>query len=167
MKLFGIKYLALLLITFAFVTACDDDSEVEVSPYIGNYVITKSSTAEILTLPTLEIGDINVPVNTDITVPIQTALLGSVDCASADKTYIELREDNTIYLSCEGANALNAGTWEELLNNIIKLNMNSTAIPSSPTGFALTVEEVELMSNKLTGKTSVPMPRERRPSRSP
>ncbi len=155
----NLKYLVLLLISFAFITGCDDDPEEEVSPYVGNYVITKASLAETLTLSILPNGQIPVPENTDITQAIQTALLGSVNCASADKSYIELRKDYSMYLSCEGANPMNAGTWEELSAQSLKLNMNNAAIPSSPTGFVLTVTEVNLSNTLLSGKTTVPMPK--------
>jgi len=155
----NLKYFILLLISFVFIISCDDDPEEEVSPYVGNYVITKASLAETLTLNILPNGQIPVPENTDITQAIQTALLGSVNCASADKSYIELRNDYSMYLSCEGANPMNAGTWEELSAQSLRLNMNNAAIPSSPTGFVLTVTEVNLSNNLLTGKTTVPMPK--------
>ena len=105
-------------------------------------------------------GDVPVPVGTNITVAIQTALLSAVNCSSADKSYVELREDFSMYLSCEGANELNAGTWEEVSVTSVKLNLNSTAIPSSPTGFVLTVTSVVEISGGLTGLTSVPLPKE-------
>ena len=109
----NLKYLILLLVSVAFI-GCEDDADEEISAYVGNYVISKASLAETLTLSILPNGEIPVPENTDITQAIQTALLGSVNCASADKSYIELRKDNSMYLSCEGANPMNAGTWEEL-----------------------------------------------------
>jgi hypothetical protein len=37
--------------------------------------------------------------------------------------------------------------------------MNSTAIPSSPTGFVLTVTDIVNDQAGLTGKTSVPLPK--------
>ncbi len=55
---------------------------------------------------------------------------------------------------------LDAGTWEEQSATVIVLSMNSTAIPSSPTGIVLTVTDVTLVSNVLTGTTSVPISRE-------
>jgi hypothetical protein len=36
--------------------------------------------------------------------------------------------------------------------------MNTTAIPSSPTGIVLTITDVSLVSNVLTGTTTVPIP---------
>jgi hypothetical protein len=38
--------------------------------------------------------------------------------------------------------------------------MNSTAIPSSPSGFVLTVSDVVQSSTGISGKTSVPLPKE-------
>jgi hypothetical protein len=65
-----------------------------------------------------------------------------------------------MYMSCEGANALNAGTWEEVSATELKLNMNSAAIPSSPSGFVLNVTNIVQSNNTMTGKTSVPLPKE-------
>ncbi|MFO7622124.1 MAG: hypothetical protein R6W81_12805, partial [Bacteroidales bacterium] len=55
---------------------------------------------------------------------------------------------------------LNAGTWEEVSATSLKLNLNSTAIPSSPTGFVLAVTDVVEISGGLSGLTSVPLPKE-------
>jgi hypothetical protein len=66
-----------------------------------------------------------------------------------------MREDNSLYLSCEGSSPLNAGTWEEVSATSLKLNMNSTAIP--PIGFVLTVTDIVEDANGLTGITSVPL----------
>ena len=70
-----------------------------------------------------------------------------------------MREDFSLYMSCEGANPLNAGTWTEVSSTELLLNLNSTAIPSSPTGIALTVTNVVKSNGILTGKTSVPLPK--------
>jgi hypothetical protein len=64
-----------------------------------------------------------------------------------------------LYLSCEGLTPLNAGTWEEVSATTLKLNMNSAAIPSSPTGFVLTVTDIVENASGLTGITSVPLPK--------
>ncbi len=155
--------LKLMVITFALsvtLTGCKKKDDPEVSKFVGNFVISKAELAEALTVPTVEVGNVPVPVGTNITVAIQTALLGAVNCSSADKSYVELREDFSMYLSCEGANELNAGTWEEVSATLVKLNLNSTAIPSSPTGFVLTVTNVVEISGGLTGLTSVPLPKE-------
>ena len=65
-----------------------------------------------------------------------------------------------MYMSCEFQNELNAGTWEEIDATTLKLNMNSTAIPSSPTGFVLTVTDIVKNATGLRGKTGVPIPKE-------
>lgn len=162
MKILDLKFLFLLLFSVTFITSCsdDDDPPIEVSPYIGNYVISHAEVSEAFSLKTVEGIDLPVAVGTDITAAIQASLLSAVTCSSADKSYIELREDKTIYLSCEKADPLNAGTWEELSETSIKLNMNNTAIPSSPTGFSLTVTDLALAGSLLSGTTQVPMPRE-------
>jgi len=88
---------------------------------------------------------------------IQTALLGAIDCVP-ESSVIELREDFSLYLSCATSmEELDAGTWEEQSETVIVLSMNSTAIPSSPTGIVLTISDVSLVSNVLTGTTTVPI----------
>ena len=63
-------------------------------------------------------------------------------------------------MSCEGTNAFFAGTWEEINTKTLKLNMNSTAIPSSPSGLVLTVTDIVHIPNGWQGKTSIQMPKE-------
>lgn len=154
------KFLFVLIASVALFASCGDDNEEEVSPFVGNYVISSAKVAApSFNLVTTTIP-LPVPVGQDITPGIQAALLGAVNCSSADKSWIELRKDKSIYMSCEGANAINAGTWEEVDSKTLKLNMNSTAIPSSPTGFVLTVNDMVKDANGWTGTTSVPMPKE-------
>jgi len=138
MKILKFKILAILVASLALFSGCDNDSEEEVSPFVGNYTISHAETAATITIKTVEMGTIPVPAGTDITQAIQTALLSSVDCSTADKSWVELRKDNSMYMSCEGTNELNAGTWEEIDSKTLKLNMNSAAIPTSESGFVLT-----------------------------
>jgi hypothetical protein len=158
MKLRNLKLLSVLLISFVFVASCGKDEE-KASLFVGDYVITEALVAETFTIPVTGIGNFPVPVGTPVTAAIQTALLSAVSCSSPDKTYVELREDFSLYMSCEGANPLNAGTWTEVSSTELRLNLNSTAIPSAPTGIALTVTDVEKSSGILTGLTSVPLPK--------
>ena len=149
--------LALLSVSLVFLSSCKDDPEEEVSPYIGDYIITKATLSENLVLQTLPITPMTVPAGTDITQMIVTALLGAIECEPAN-SLIELREDFSLYLSCTSSmEELNAGTWEEQSATVIILNMNNTAIPSSPTGIVLTISDVSLVSNVLTGTTTVPI----------
>ncbi len=157
MKTLNFKWLAIILPLFVLITDCKKEDEEEVSKFVGDYVISKAVLTEALTVPTVEMGNVPVPVSTDITQAIQTALLSAVSCSSADKSYVELREDNSMYLSCEGLNPLNAGTWEEVSPTSLKLNLNSTAIP--PNGFVLTVTDIVEDASGLTGITSVPLPK--------
>lgn len=152
--------LTFLSLALVFLSACDDDPEEEVSPYIGDYVITKASLVEPLILQTNEIGELVVPAGMIITPMIQDALLGSIDCEPAN-SLIELREDFSLFLSCASSmEEIDGGTWEEQSSTVIVLNMNSTAIPSSPTGFVLTVTDVTLTGDLLTGTTVVPISEE-------
>ena len=154
MKTLNFKLLAIILAMFVLIPCCKDD-EKEVSKYIGDFVISKAALVEALIVPTVEMGNVPIPLGTDITQSIQTALLSAVNCSSPDKSYVELREDNSMYLSCEGLTPLNAGTWEEVSPTSLKLNMNSTAVP--PIGFDLTVTNIVEEASKLTGITSVPL----------
>lgn len=156
MKISSLKFLALLFISVAWMQGCSDDTEEAVSPYVGNYVIAKATTAELFTVPT-NMGTIPIEQGKDITLAIQQALLSQVTCTSTP--LVELRKDFSIYISCNGSNALNAGTWQEVSATEIKLNMNSTAVPSAPAGIALNVTNVVRTSASLKGKTSVPLPK--------
>lgn len=158
MKTMHLKLLSILLISLGFIASCSEDTK-KVSSFVGNYVITEALVAETFTVPVTGIGDIPIPVGTPITAAIQTALLSAVSCSSADKTYIEIRKDFSLYMSCEGANPLNAGTWTEVSSSELLLNLNSTAVPSAPTGIALTVTDVVKTGGILTGMTSVPLPK--------
>ena len=159
MKVSKINILAILFASFAVFTGCKDKNKEEVSPYVGNYTISDATLAEAISLTT-NAGPISVPVGTNITLQIQAALLSSVDCASAGYAYVELRKDFSIHMSCAGQNDFNAGTWEEVDATTLTLNMNSTAIPSSPSGFVLTVTDIVKSATGISGKTSVPLPKE-------
>jgi hypothetical protein len=159
MKTSNFKWLAAFFALVVLIPNCKDDDKKDVSEFIGNYIINRAELTEALTVPTVEMGNIPVPVGTDITQLIQAALLSAVTCSSADKSYVELREDFSLYLSCEKLNPLNAGTWEEVSATSLKLNMNNAAIPSSPTGFVLTVTDIVTDQAALTGTTSVPLPK--------
>lgn len=157
MKTSYVKWLIAILALIVFIPDCKKDNGNNTSDFVGNYVINSAELEEAITVPTNEAGNVQIPVGTNITQLIQAALLSAVNCSSADKSYVELREDLSLYLSCEGANPLNAGTWEEVSATSLKLNMNSTAIPSSPTGFVLTVTDITMDQTGLTGTTSVPL----------
>jgi len=158
MKTMKFNLLAILVITLGFASSCKEDEEA-VSEFVGDYVITQATVTEAFTVPVTGMGNVPIAANTPITQLIQNALLGSVSCTSVDKSYIELREDFSLYLSCEKANPLNAGTWSEVSATELLLNLNSAAIPSSPTGLALSVTEVSKSGTVLSGKTSVPLPK--------
>ena len=156
MKTMNFKLLTILLISLGFIASCKED-EVKVSAFVGDYVITEATVAESFNVPVTGLGNIPIEVGTPITAAIQTALLSAVNCSSPDKSYIELRENFSLYLSCEGADPLNAGTWREVSATELKLNLNSEAV--KPVGIALTVTDVVKSSDILTGKASVPLPK--------
>jgi hypothetical protein len=160
MKVIKINVLAILFASFAVFTGCKDNSDEEVSQFVGNFTISNAEVAEEMSLTTNQVGDITVPVGTNITPQIQQALLSSLSCASAAYAYVELRKDFSIHMSCAGENEFNAGTWEEVNDSTLILSMNSTAIPSSPSGFVLEVNNIVKNETGMRGKTSVPLPKE-------
>jgi len=156
MKTMNLKFLTILLISMGFIASCKED-EVKVSSFAGDYVISEATVAESFNVPVTGYGSIPVAAGTPITAAIQTALLSAVTCSSPDKSYVELREDFSLYLSCEGADPLNAGTWKEVSATELKLNLNSAAV--QPAGIALTVTDVVKSGDILTGNASVPLPK--------
>ncbi|MDP4222987.1 MAG: hypothetical protein Q8868_06705 [Bacteroidota bacterium] len=158
MKTLIINRLAVMLALIMLIPGCKKNKN-EVSPFVGNYVIANAELSQAINVPTVEAGTVPIPVGTNITPLIQQALLSAVTCSSPDKSYVELRNDFSLYISCEGANPLNGGTWQELSNTSILLNLNSTAVPSSPIGLSLTVTAIVKDASKLTGTTSVPLPK--------
>jgi len=148
-----------LLLLAGFITSCGKDED-KTPIFIGNYFMTEAKVSETFSVPITGIPfPLPVPAGTDITSAIQTALLSSVSCSSADKTYIEIREDYSLYLSCELANELNAGTWTGISKTELLLNLNTSAVPSAPTGVALQITDVTKTGGVLSGKTSVPIPK--------
>jgi len=146
-----------LSVSLVFLSSCKEDPPVIVSPFIGDYVVTKATLAENLALHTNEIGVMTLVAGLDISEMIQTALLGAIDC-EPENSLIEMREDFSLYLSCSSSmEELDAGTWEEISETEIVLSMNSTAIPASATGIVLTVSEITMIGNTLTGTTTVPI----------
>jgi hypothetical protein len=158
MRKLNIKLVAFILILTGFTGGCSDDAE-KVNPLAGNYVITEATIAESFSIPIVGVGNLPVPAGIPITAAIQTSLLSAATCTSFDKTYLEMREDFSLYISCEGANPFNAGTWSEVSSSELLLNFNGTAIPSSPTGTALSITEVVKSDMVLSGKTIVPVPK--------
>lgn len=154
MKIINLYRLTILLAVFVILFGCKDDNESQVSQFVGNYSINQAKLAADLVIPTVQMGNYTIPANTDITTAIQSALLKSITCSPASDTYIELRKDNSIFFSCKGANALNAGTWEEVSSSSVTLNLNATAIP--PIGFSLAITDAVVDATGISGKTSVP-----------
>ncbi len=160
MKTSRLFLFALLSVAMVFLYSCNEEEEPEVSSFVGEWVITKATISEPMTLTTNEIGDIAIPANVEITSMIQDALLGAIECEPAN-SIIELLEDFSIVISCSTSmDEINAGTWEEQSATVIVLNLNATAVPSSGTGVVLTVTDVSISGSTLTGSTSVPVSKE-------
>ena len=84
MKNTRLLFLAFLSVSLVFLPGCKDDPEEEVSPYIGEYIITKATLSEAIVLQTLPTGPTTVPAGMDITTMIKTALLGAIECEPAN-----------------------------------------------------------------------------------
>lgn len=141
-------------------TACskDDEEAPADTSFVGSYVIAGAELTAPLTLTTNEIGDYTLRAGADITSMIQQALFSAVGCNVPENTLIDLRDDNSLFMTCAGESTeLNAGTWEEVSASVLKLNMNSSAIPSSPTGVVLEVKNITFSGYTLTGDTDVPL----------
>ena len=162
MKILKFKFLFLLITSVVLFAGCNDEKDEDVSAFVGNYVITKALVNSISPLiKTNEFGSIPIPPGTDITALIQQSLLSQVDCNNdPSKSWVELRGDKSMFMSCEGVNELNAGTWNDVSATELILNMNSAAIPSSPTGFVLSVTDIVIAGANMQGNTQVPLPKE-------
>jgi len=156
MRTLKLKLTAILIILLGFISNCSKD-EKKVSVFVGDYVITEATVAESFNIPITGVGNVPVQAGIPITTAIQTALLNAVSSCSADKTYVEMRDDFSLYMSCEGASPINAGTWSEVSATQLLLNLNSTAVP--PSGISLAVTEVVKNGTILTGNSTVPMPK--------
>ncbi len=163
MKRTNLFFLLSLFVSVIAFSSCDDDDTPDVSPYVGKYIIQNATVTES---PNLEIvygeDTMSVPfVGQDFTDMIRAALLGVVkDCS--EESYFELREDFTMYLGCEtGSYELAAGIWkEEDGGKTLKLSFNSDAIPSSPTGYEMIVQNVRLENGIMYSTTVIPTPRD-------
>lgn len=153
-KLLSIGFAAMLLI---FSGACSNDDTDETSKYVGSYQIKSATLAADLSIVT-DGGNVVVPAGAPITDAIKQALLGAAACTSPNNTYIELKSDQSIFMVCKDENkSLNAGTWAESNATDLALNLNATALP--PFGYQLTVKDVTLESNVLSGGASIPLPK--------
>jgi hypothetical protein len=163
MKVSNLKLFLPLTAAVILISNCSKDSTKTTSPFIASYVFTESKTALPIDIPVTTVSvdsmTLTAPSGTDITAAIEAALLGAINC-QAVPTYIELRSDHSIYYSCQGSNPINAGTWEEVSATELIMNLNSTAVPSSPTGIQLTISNIVTTSTSITGVTTVPLPKE-------
>jgi len=167
MQNFKLSLLFAALLAVPFFTSCGDDDKTEPdekSPYVGSYSI---KSAKVIESPDLEIvigeDTMTVPfVGQDFTAMIQTALLGVIPDCSADASLIELREDMSMYFSCSSSDfELHAGRWAEADNGTtLIMSFNSSAIPSSPTGFTLKVYNVKLEGGVMSSTAGIPIPKE-------
>jgi hypothetical protein len=159
MKKIAFKLLLAFIALAALTSRCKDNNNDVTTALVGNYTISSAVLAEPLPINTVEMGATTVPAKTPITNEIQAVLFSPADCTSAGNSLVELRKDNSLYISCAGQNAINAGTWEEPDATTLRLDLNSTAITSSPTGIELTVTDIVRYASGLRGQTRAPIPK--------
>ena len=163
MKISDLKLFLTVAAVVILISNCSKNSSKTASPFIGNFVFTEAKTTVPVNIPVrtalVDSMTITSPAGTDITAAIEAALLGAITCTN-QQTYIELRADNSVFYSCQGNNPLNAGTWEEVSATELILNLNSTAVPSSPAGISLTISSVVINAAGISGVTTVPLPKE-------
>lgn len=154
------KLILLMFMSLAFIlnSGCEKDTEEEeASPFIGNYLITYAQVTEPLVMQIVGSTPIAVPTGFPVTDMIQDALLGAIEC-TPENSLIELWEDNSLHISCKGTETeLDGGTWEEVSETVVRLNLNTTAIPNSSTGVTLEVKDITWEDNVLRGVTEVPL----------
>jgi hypothetical protein len=167
MKKFNLGIVLMLLVSVFVLSSCGDDATTEVDPYVGNYTIQKATLTDTVKMNIIINGTDNemsfpLPPGTDITQMIQGALLNAIPDCSPESSIVELREDNKLFMSCATSDfSLDAGTWSKQNNGtVIILNFNASAIPGSPSGFTLTVNNVKLENNIMYSNTTVPIPKE-------
>ncbi|MCH8233633.1 MAG: hypothetical protein IIB82_13455 [Bacteroidetes bacterium] len=159
--------MATVLAGLVFVTSCNDDDEVVVDPLIGDYQFksatylgtagTSGITAESIDViaPT---GVADPPTivltfnpNDDITAIISGAINGLIDCNDPANTTIELREDGSLWYSCnsETVTSISSGTW--VVNETagtLSLNVVSEALGVT---LSIVLNQFNLTSNILSG----------------
>jgi hypothetical protein len=158
MKTSILKSTIAVLIIVASFAACNKSND---NPdFTGNYIIGSVTLAGPLVVPTAESGDITVPIGTDITSLIRNDLLGTETCSTPENVNIELRNDFSLYLSCQGYYPVNAGTWEEVSSTALNLNLSPQVVPSSPAGVTLYVTGIIKDQTGLAGKAGLLLPKE-------
>jgi len=165
MSILKLSLLFAVLLSVPFFTSCGDD-ENEKSQYVGSYVITKATLVSPVEIPYV-VGDVEdtltIPPGIPFTEMIQNALLGVIEDCSEDASYLELKEDNSMYLTCGTTGwTLHAGIWkEEEDGTVIIMIFNQDAIPSAPGGFQLKTTNVELKNGIMSSTTEkIPFPKE-------
>ena len=165
-----LSFSALFAILFAslLVTSCGDDNNDEdtKSPYVGSYLISKATLASDIEIPYVIAGEektFSIPKGAPFTELITNSLLGVIKDCSEDASYIEFRDDNSMYLTC-GTTGWNlyAGIWKEEDNGkVIIMTFNQDAIPAAPDGgFTLKITNVELENGIMSSTTDkIPFPK--------
>lgn len=162
-----LSLMATVLAGLVFVTSCNDDDDVEVDPLVGDYQFKKATylgTAGATGI-TAESIDVIAPTgipdppttvltfnpNDDITAIISGAINGLIDCNDPANTTIELREDGSLWYSCnsETVTSISSGTW--VVNETagtLSLNVVSEALGVT---LSIVLNQFNLTSNILSG----------------
>jgi len=170
MKNLNLSLLFAVLLSALFFTSCGDDGKTEPddkSPYVGSYLISKATLASNVSIPYVvgeEEKTFDIPAGAPFTELIKGSLLGVIKDCSEDASYIEFKEDNSMYLTCGTTGwTLHAGIWkEESDGTVITMTFNQAAISAAPEGgFTLKTINVELKDGIMSSTTKkIPFPKE-------
>jgi hypothetical protein len=144
-----------LISIFFIIYSCNKDSQVKIDPLVGKYIISSATISSPLVLG----SDTLLQSGTDLTVPINAALLSSAACSNVINTRLELKDNGQIWYVCEGeSKEKQNGTWE--INDTRKelsltLNMKQNGIDST---VPLKISDLIESTLKVSGTTTVPLP---------
>lgn len=107
LNIYRVLLMVAVILGIITVSCTEDDKGDEVASYAGRYQLKKA------TLKTIDIG-FKMEVDEDITPMIQDVLLNVSPCNDQLQTIIELRTDQSIYLSCQDEEmSVKAGRWSQ------------------------------------------------------
>jgi hypothetical protein len=151
LPLFSVLFIAV----FFIIDSCKKDTPVKADPLVGKYIISSAT----ISSPLIVQGDTLLPSGTNLTLPINAALLSSAACTNVINTRLELKDNGQIWYVCEGeSNEKQNGTWE--INSArselsLTLNMKQNGIDAT---VPLKISDLSISYTKVSGSTIVPLP---------
>ena len=153
----AIVLVCLVMVSSLFLISCEEDEPITAQELAGQYGFVSATTANEITL-----GDVVLPIGTDISEQISIGLFGAVTCSNPDNTALDLTESGVLSFYCAGESDIapvQGGTWESN-EEVTRLTLNLSS-PPLPQAFAVNVFDLEWQDNILTGTVrNVPFPGE-------